>query len=778
MSYHFKILLLGLQLLAMGTMLYNHFCLQPNPQSIQQTPLAQAFESPLPIVIAVSFSLGASSCTGLDLLFDFLFRDQQNQTSLSGISLLFERYFIFFVLTIPNILILVEVNSPSFIDSFICMYSIQNIGSLIPVFCMCHQFFPSFFKFYRLIFAYVAWVVGLFYAYITVGKGNCSWMVSFFCMGGSTIILTEMGLSWLKSLYFRLKNKSLESFLTGITEEEFLCLLFLSTSFFCNFLPFLILGAICSFRWESCSTPVLSFGLFNWTFIAMIQSGIPARIIRGIKAQQGLHEMLRYIAHEIRSPLNVLVGGISLLLSGLLRQDFNRKSLLKTAEDIQHASQEAVNITDDILNFEKFRGGAFVLEQQKMAAAAFFERITNQCKILAEDKNITLRFCVKDDSDKVDANELEVNIDPLKMEQVMRNLIVNAIKFTPSGGKITVSISFNKSTTVPSVLPPAQQREHFHFLRRVKVCFCELFLAKKMKVYSLDINNNDMGVLQVDVLDSGEGMTKDQRDRLFQQFVQFNAAKLQGGRGSGLGLWISNNILKQHGSELSCYSSGIGEGTTFSFWLEAAVASTQECRARSTRGMQSQQLASSLTCNTLPRPGWARLPSPMHATTPFFQSSFSPEAGAARVNAHSRVRSPSTDMLQVLIVDDSKLNRKFIRRMINSASTELKNSHQCCLFFCEADDGVSAVEKVQAGARFDIIFLDNIMLKMNGSQAAKILRADLKYSGTIVGVTGSVSEADINEFIYQGADAVLTKPISKEKLVLLLQTILPKKSAA
>ena len=283
MSFRLKTLLLCLHLLATEMLLYNHFCLQPNPQRIYGTLLAQAFQSLLPVVIAVSFTLGASSCMGMDLLFDFHFRNQQKETSLSGISLLFERYFMLFVFTIPNILMLLEANTTAFIDSFMCMHSIQNMGSLIPVLSMCHQFFPSFFKFYRLIFAYLAWVVGLVYAYITVGEEGY-WMVSLFCLGGSMVIVGEMGISWVRNLYLRLKNKPLKSLLTLITEEEILCLLFLSTTFFCNFLPFLILGAVSSFRWENCSTPVLSIGVFNWAVIAMVQSGIPTQSLRGIKA--------------------------------------------------------------------------------------------------------------------------------------------------------------------------------------------------------------------------------------------------------------------------------------------------------------------------------------------------------------------------------------------------------------------------------------------------------------------------------------------------------------
>ena len=90
----------------------------------------------------------------------------------------------------------------------------------------------------------------------------------------------------------------------------------------------------------------------------------------------------------------------------------------------------------------------------------------------------------------------------------------------------------------------------------------------------------------------------------------------------------------------------------------------------------------------------------------------------------------------------------------------------------EADDGTVAVEKVRqasvAGFPFDIVFMDNIMIRMNGPEAAQLMRSG-GYRGLIVGVTGNVMEKDVADYLASGADCVLGKPVNTEELTQILQ---------
>ena len=94
--------------------------------------------------------------------------------------------------------------------------------------------------------------------------------------------------------------------------------------------------------------------------------------------------------------------------------------------------------------------------------------------------------------------------------------------------------------------------------------------------------------------------------------------------------------------------------------------------------------------------------------------------------------------------------------------------------FAEADDGSTAVQLVQEasleGAPFDIVFMDNIMIRMNGPAAAQLMRS-AGFTGLIVGVTGNVMAHDVAHYIASGADCVLNKPVNEEELTQILRRL-------
>jgi len=147
----------------------------------------------------------------------------------------------------------------------------------------------------------------------------------------------------------------------------------------------------------------------------------------------------------------------------------------------------------------------------------------------------------------------------------------------------------------------------------------------------------------------------------------------------------------------------------------------------------------------------------------------------------------SNNRLRLLVVDDSDLNRRMMRRSVQRVLHSI-DSEGFEVQFDDADDGLSAIELVRTslattrdrdGDRdghkgYDIIFMDNIMLKMNGPEAAKAIR-EMGYHGRIIGVTGNTLPKDIEEFISLGADRVLTKPVDLKLLKEVLVSAISKK---
>eukprot|EP01042_Synura_sphagnicola_P000296 gene296-biopygen313 len=138
-------------------------------------------------------------------------------------------------------------------------------------------------------------------------------------------------------------------------------------------------------------------------------------------------------------------------------------------------------------------------------------------------------------------------------------------------------------------------------------------------------------------------------------------------------------------------------------------------------------------------------------------------------NSKSHEPSPSPTIslqVRVLVVDDSGLNRKVMRRAVERLSSEYVQNN-VIFVIDECNDGVTAYEAVTRAldkqCPYDLLLMDNVMLKMNGPEAAAKMRAG-GYSGYICGVTGNVMARDVKHFVDSGADIVLPKPLNVDRL--------------
>jgi signal transduction histidine kinase len=268
---------------------------------------------------------------------------------------------------------------------------------------------------------------------------------------------------------------------------------------------------------------------------------------RFVKERQAF---IRYISHEIRTPLNTVFLGLEFVTSELLKWNSPKlKSqvlpILETVNDIRSSCQISLSILDDLLTFDKMEGGKMTLELKYLNCCSFIAAVAKPFQVNARERGITFNFCR--DLVLVD-NSCSgcLHIDSSKMGQVMRNLISNALKFTPVGGTVTISVSY-VSTPCHTI-----DSRGTHPVDTSEVA---------------GANMNQM--LRIEVIDSGAGISEMDQSRLFGQYVQFNANKLQKGNGSGLGLWISKGITELHGGCIGAFSKGEGYGSTF--FLELPV---------------------------------------------------------------------------------------------------------------------------------------------------------------------------------------------------------------
>ena len=393
-----------------------------------------------------------------------------------------------------------------------------------------------------------------------------------------------------------------------------------------------------------------------------------------------------------------------------------------------------------------------------------------------------------------------VFMDRFKMDQVLRNLISNALKFTPRGGSVSVTSYFIAEKTGISL--PLGGDDDVALVNKGSPSAGQSVLLDGLMsgstqsglMPSISSNNRNRispdlespitkGRLVIVVKDSGCGMVEKNYSRLFKEIVQFNPEVLQAGGGSGLGLWITKGIVDLHQGDISVYSEGLGLGSSFTVQVPmdridisqndiSILSQNVECSRSLTLKMkgrpqnQNQGYSQFLTVSRISRIGDC----PDRSHDEIAQSHSQSQSQSVRVivsprsmrtvgvdcrNVHTG-RASVKPVYHLLIVDDSPLNRKMLLRTFRAAG------HTCD----EAEDGVIAVAKVKEMMSSDAkvysaILMDFVMPNMDGPTATRIIRSS-GYKAPIFGVTGNTLDSDINYFLDSGANQVLAKPLDMD----------------
>ena len=276
-------------------------------------------------------------------------------------------------------------------------------------------------------------------------------------------------------------------------------------------------------------------------------------------------QFVRFISHEIRTPLNSVCMGLTLLqeeiamslgyrnveefLTADEKEVFRRSKVagkdqewFNLAHEVQVNAQSSVDVLNDLLNYDKVESGTLELELSVIPIWKLIEQTISEFKLPAATKKVSLDLKLPKGVGRLppqanNINQQKVVGDSVRITQIIRNLVSNALKFTPEQGSVHICALYE----------PQEDGDERTF---------------KLHNYE-EITAQCSGKLVVHVKDTGAGMTKEQLKQLFGQGVQFNVNQLQAGNGSGLGLFIAKGIAEQHGGSLTCDSEGLGLGTTF-----------------------------------------------------------------------------------------------------------------------------------------------------------------------------------------------------------------------
>ena len=231
-------------------------------------------------------------------------------------------------------------------------------------------------------------------------------------------------------------------------------------------------------------------------------------------------DLLAMLSHDIRNPLNAVMGVIQLLdRSDLADAQRRFVRLLKSS------SENMLTLLDHVLELSKAESTSFALAEVPFSLAAVVDDVVATFATMAHAKGLTIRTTI--------ADGLPVTVlgDPVAMRQIVANPVGNALKFTQTGS-VTVTIDVKEIST-------------------------------------------DAATLQVSVSDTGIGIATDVIDRIFNEFTQASYETAVRFGGTGLGLTITRRLLALYGSTVDVRSAP-GEGSTFSFTIRLPLPSSDK----------------------------------------------------------------------------------------------------------------------------------------------------------------------------------------------------------
>ncbi len=371
------------------------------------------------------------------------------------------------------------------------------------------------------------------------------------------------------------------------------------------------------------------------------------------KANQEKTQLVANISHELRTPMNGILGITELVLETSLTLQQHR--YLRVIYESGHI---LLNIINELLDVFKLEAGKVELETTAFDLLQLAEDVTLLMHQKVREKGLTLEITSAPSLPRL------ILGDKNRLRQVLLNLVGNAIKFTPQG-KVTIDIKVNQL-----------EQEQVHFT--------------------------------ISVIDTGIGIPIDKQHKLFKKFSQIEVSTSREYGGTGLGLYICQQLVELMGGNLGV-TSALGKGCTMWFTLQ------------------------------LPR---------VKAETPVV---------IATIPTKSAVPVVDLKPVHILLVEDNKTNQMVTKIMLNKQGCQVSI----------ANHGEEALMMITQ-QYYDLVFMDVQMPILDGYAATRMIRQREQQTQThliIIAMTANASSHDVETCLAAGMDDLVAKPISQTILV-------------
>lgn len=370
------------------------------------------------------------------------------------------------------------------------------------------------------------------------------------------------------------------------------------------------------------------------------------------QARRAQEAFMASMSHEIRTPMNGIVGMANLLTGTKLNAEQR-----EFTDTIIESARNLLSIINDLLDFSKIESGRFEFERTPFRLRHALKKALHPLRFKAEEKGLKLELDVQDTAPEVLVG------DPLRLQQIIINLVGNALKFTAEGS-VTVTASAIAAGT-------------------------------------------GAVMLRIDVADTGIGIPKDKVGYVFESFTQQHAAISRSYGGTGLGLAIVRQLAELQGGSVEVQSES-GKGSTFTVSIPFEVS--------------------------------AELPT------------------TARLEPEERAEDIPGGMLiglSVLVAEDNPINQKVVRNTLSKQGADVT----------VVNNGFLAVQQLAAGTeQYDIVLMDLQMPEMDGYEATRRIRKDIKSDIPIIAMTADALKGEDERTHAAGMSGFVSKPFEPADL--------------
>nr|OQO05215.1 hypothetical protein B0A51_18143 [Rachicladosporium sp. CCFEE 5018] len=463
-----------------------------------------------------------------------------------------------------------------------------------------------------------------------------------------------------------------------------------------------------------------------------------------LKRQQ--ENFIDITSHEMRNPLSAIlqcsdeiIGSLTELRAKHPSSDSRPiteemlASCLDAAQTINLCSQHQKRIVDDILTLSKLDSALLLVTPVDAQPLNVVQRALKMHEGELQAADIQMRFVV-DQSYKSMGLDW-VRFDPSRVLQVLINLTTNAIKFTTTESKRTITVSIAASNTRPNGSEGAPVK---YFATRNRKIEAKMEEDK-------DWGTGDKVYILFSVRDTGRGLSGEEKKMLFMRFSQASPRTHVQYGGSGLGLFISRELTELQGGEIGVESEA-GKGSVFAFYVAARRSTPPSVNEAS--GLNAAQRRDTVDRRT--------------------RSGIVPNLGSNGTTAPVPVKPLTPVRKKVLIVEDNLVNQKVLQKQLRNMGTEVH----------VANHGGEALEKLAQSTYWSeggtlelgVVLMDQEMPVMDGLTCTRRIRemereGKLRGHVPIIAVTANARSEQIQTALDAGMDDVVSKPFRIPELI-------------